>query len=203
MGKGLKGPLGNGTVHICVDMQNLFSAGSPWAVPWLEEVLPAIVTIVEHAPERTIFTRFMTPESPDLARGTWADLYRAWPEVTGTNLGHEYLDLVPTLARFVPPARLLDKTCYSPWLGTGLHELVARSAIETLVVSGGETDVCVMATVLGAVDRGCRVVLATDAVCSTFNETHDALLDLYERRFTHQVETATAAEIVDGWTVRD
>ncbi len=29
----LHGPLGSGCIHICVDMQRLFAAGSPWAVP--------------------------------------------------------------------------------------------------------------------------------------------------------------------------
>ena len=40
------------------------------------------------------------------------------------------------------------------------------SEVDTLVVTGGETDICVLATVLGAVDRGFRVVLVSDAICS-------------------------------------
>jgi nicotinamidase-related amidase len=45
---------------------------------------------------------------------------------------------------------------------------------DTLIVSGGETDICLLATVRGAVDRGYRVALATDALCSSSNETHEA-----------------------------
>lgn len=39
--KGLRfGPLGEGAVHLCVDMQLMFDAGTPWATGWLREVLP-------------------------------------------------------------------------------------------------------------------------------------------------------------------
>jgi nicotinamidase-related amidase len=53
------------------------------------------------------------------------------------------------------------------------------SEVDTLVVTGGETDICVLATVLGAVDRGFRVVLVSDAICSSADQTHDALMELY------------------------
>ena len=43
------------------------------------------------------------------------------------------------------------------------------------MITGAETDVCVLATVLGAVDYGYRVVLVTDAVCSHSDTGHDAL----------------------------
>ena len=38
------------------------------------------------------------------------------------------------------------------------------------IVSGSETDVCVLATVLDAVDMGYRVIIARDAVCSSSDE---------------------------------
>jgi nicotinamidase-related amidase len=53
------------------------------------------------------------------------------------------------------------------------------SKVDTLVVTGGETDICVLATVLGAVDRGFRMVLVSDAICSSADQTHDALMELY------------------------
>lgn len=58
------------------------------------------------------------------------------------------LELVPELALFVPPARIVDKTTYSPWWGTGLLESLHSAHVDTVVVSGGETDICVLATVL-------------------------------------------------------
>ena len=41
------GPLGGHCLHLCVDMQNLFSQGSPWETPWMERVLPAVEALAE------------------------------------------------------------------------------------------------------------------------------------------------------------
>jgi nicotinamidase-related amidase len=109
------------------------------------------------------------------------------------------VDLVPALARFAPPARLVDKPVYSPWLSTSLHTDLQRAAIDTLVISGGETEVCVLATVLGAIDFGYRVVIATDALCSSADTTHEAMLEIYGSRYGMQVETATVEEILEVW----
>ena len=51
---------------------------------------------------------------------------------------------------------------------------------------------CVLAAVLDAVDLGLRVVLPVDALCSSSDESHEALLSLYRNRFSQQVETASA-----------
>lgn len=99
----------------------------------------------------------------------------------------------------MPPANVLDKRVYSPWTEGDLDRFVAAWEIDTVIVTGGETDVCVLATVLGAVDRGLRVVLATDAPCSSSDATHDALMELYLSRFSQQIEAATANEVLAHW----
>lgn len=67
------------------------------------------------------------------------------------------------------------------------------------MISGAETDVCVLATVLGAIDRGFRVVVAADALCGSHDQTHDAVLTFYRERLRHQVELAVVDEIIDAW----
>src|SRR5690606_40122321 len=106
---------------------------------------------------------------------------------------------IPALAAFVPPARLLDKRVYSPWLGTGLDASLRAGGVDTLVITGAETDVCVLAAVLGGVDLGYRVVVVTDGLCSSSDETHDSLLGLYRNRYGQQVETAELAEVLANW----
>jgi nicotinamidase-related amidase len=94
---------------------------------------------------------------------------------------------------------MVDKATYSPWWGTGLLESLRSDRVDTVVVSGGETDVCVLSTVLGAVDAGFRVIVATDALCSSVNDTHDAIIDFYRKRLSTQIETAEIDEILDAW----
>ena len=116
--------------------------------------------------------------------------------MTIDRLGPNMVDLVPELARFVPPARTLDKYVYSPWTGSGLHAQLREAGIETVVVTGGETDVCVLATVLGAVDWGFLVILVADALCSSADETHDSMMNIYMNRFGQQVECVTSETLL-------
>jgi nicotinamidase-related amidase len=194
-----QGPLGDACRHLCVDMQLLFAEGSEWAFPWMQRVLPRVEALVRAHAEATIFTRFIPARRPGEGTGTWRRYYERWAAMTIDHIGESMLDLVPELARHVPPARVLDKRVYSPWIGGRLDPLLRQSGVDTLVVTGGETDVCVLATVLGAVDRGYRVVVVTDAVCSSSDESHDALIELYRRRYTQQVETADSGTVLAQW----
>lgn len=193
------GSLGESCLHVCVDMQRLFEPGGPWAVPWAQKVLPVIEMLVACHPQQTLFTRFIPAASPGRGPGTWARYYQRWAEVTLSNLDPGLVELIPSLGRYAPPAKILDKHVYSPWTEGKLDATLRGSGVDTLVISGGETDVCVLATVLGAVDRGFRVVLATDGICSSVDRTHDALMELYHSRFSQQVEAATTDEILDRW----
>lgn len=196
------GPLQNSeTLHLCIDMQRLFGPGSPWAVPWIEKIRPMVKTLVAARPERTLFTRFIPPARLDAAPGTWARYYAQWPEILRKNLDREWLELLPELEIYAPPAGVTDKPVYSPWHGGSLHQFLQESGITTLAITGGETDVCVLATVMGAVDLGYRVVLVSDAVCSSTDDGHDAAMTLYRNRFSQQVETAPLAEVLTAWTV--
>ena len=41
------------------------------------------------------------------------------------------------------------------------------------------------------------MIIATDAVCSSADQTHDAALELYHNRFGMQVEVATVAQLLE------
>jgi nicotinamidase-related amidase len=193
------GPLGENCLHLCVDMQRLFAPGGPWEVPWAQKVLPAIEELVARHPQQTLFTRFIPAARPGEGPGTWASYYRRWAEVTLANIDAGLVELMPSLARFVPPAKVLDKQVYSPWTEGRLDAMLAGSATDTLIITGGETDVCVLATVLGAIDRGFRTVLVTDAICGSADQTHDAVMDLYRSRFSEQIEAVCIEEVLNNW----
>lgn len=56
-----------------------------------------------------------------------------------------------------------------------------------------------LATVIGAVDHGYRVILVTDAICSSSDEGHDSLLKLYRERYSLQIETSNSETILSLW----
>lgn len=189
------GPLGDKWIHLCVDMQRMFAKETEWHTPWIRRVLPLVVSLVELDPSRTVFTRFIPARSPDQPRGTWRRYYDRWSSMTLEQLDPELVNLLPELQKFVPPAHLEDKTLLSPWAGT-LDERLRTSGIDTLIISGADTEVCVLAAVMGAIDRGYRVIIVSDAVCSGADTTHDAVLEIYSSRFGMQVETVTTAGLI-------
>ena len=193
------GPPGEAAVHLCVDMQRMFAEDTEWKMPWLERVVPNILSITSAHPERTIFTRFIPAERPGQGAGMWRHYYERWGSMTIDQLGPEMIDLIPDLAKYVPPARTYDKHVYSPWTGSDLHRQLRSAGIETVIITGGETDVCVLATMLGAIDWGFRVILVTNALCSSADETHDAMMNVYMNRFGEQVETVTTQTLLDAW----
>lgn len=184
--------------HICVDMQRMFAEETPWHVPWMKEVSPQVIEVTCAHADRTIFTRFMTPKTSAEAVGQWRLYYEKWSVMTRQRLPPEMLDIVPELARFCPPASIVDKTTYSPWIGGGLDLILRKDEVETLVVTGGETDVCVLATALGGIDLGYRVIVLSDAVCSGADETHDASLTLLGDRFSVQLDLLTTEEFMSS-----
>lgn len=192
-------PLPATAVHLCVDMQRLFGPGTEWELSWMPRVLPGIVRLCELGPNRTIFTRFIPARRPGQGHGTWRRYYQRWASMTLQAIGEEMIDLMPELAQFVPPAGVIDKPIYSPWLGSDLHRRLGERRCDALLITGGETDMCVLAAVLGAADLGYRTILVRDAVCSASDEAHDAMLALFGNRYGQHVEIASVAELEELW----
>lgn len=200
MGKtSLERPLSPRTVHLCIDIQRIFAPGGLWATPWMERVLPVVTELAGRFPERTVFTRFITPERPEAMPGTWQSYYRRWRQATREVMDPGWLELLDPLRRLVPPATVIDKTRYSAFAGSTLAAHLQERQADGLIVTGSETDVCVLATVLDAVDFGYRVIVVSDGICSSSDEGHDALLKLYHQRFSQQIETADAETILSAW----
>jgi nicotinamidase-related amidase len=180
-------------------MQRMFAEETDWHLPWMERVRPVVRRLAEIHPARTVFTRFIPATRASDDAGTWRRYYEQWRSMTVEQLGRDMVRLVPELEDLTPPAAVVDKPRYSPWHRTGLAALLQQRRTDTLIVSGGETDVCVIAAVLGAIDRGYRVIIVTDALCSSSDAAHDAALRIYHDRFNQQVETACAETILREW----
>jgi nicotinamidase-related amidase len=195
----LRAPIDQHAVHLCIDMQRLLSPQGPWPTPWAAPALEQAVRLIEPRPAQTVFTRFVPPRTPDEMPGAWRRYFEKWRSVTREFIDLSLLELLPPLSSFVPPATVVDKGRYSAFIDSPLQSMLRKRGTTTMVVSGAETDVCVLATVLNAVDLGYRVVVAADAICSSVDSTHDALMTLYRERLGEQIEPMDTSAILESW----
>ncbi|MCB9760470.1 MAG: cysteine hydrolase [Alphaproteobacteria bacterium] len=182
--------------HVCVDMQRVFAEPTAWHVPGLPGILPAILCLSEALPDTTFFTRFLTPPSPAGQPGRWRDYYEGWPSMTLDRLDPALLDLVEPLARLARPDRVFTKRGFSAFAEPDLDRALAGLGARTLLFTGVETDVCVLASVLAAADRGYRCVVVTDAVAGADEAGHHAALATTFPRFRFHIETATSDQVL-------
>lgn len=104
--------------------------------------------------------------------------FRRWPPhcVRGT----EGAQVVEVLAP-QPGDRRVEKRRYSAFFGTELEGILEELSVDTLILTGLLTDVCVYSTALDAGQRGFRVVVPRDLVIALSEEDHRWALRQMER----------------------
>jgi nicotinamidase-related amidase len=193
------GAIGQRAVHAAIDMQRLFAEETEWASPVVYDIAPRIARICAHAPQLTLFTRFLTPKRAEDAEGQWQIYYRHWRSVLSSHIDADLLDLIEPLRRFVPPARVIDKYVHSAFEAPRFQEALDELKADTIIFTGVETDVCVLATALTAIDRGYRTILVSDAIASSSPEGHRSSLDSVYPRFDQQVELIDTDSLLKAW----
>lgn len=142
------------------------------------------------------FYEVYPPQRPEDMPGMWRCYYEKWRQATREHIDPRLLELMPPFPELAPPALVIDKPVYSAFAGHLLHDELMRRHSDTLILTGAETDVCVLSTALGAIDHGYRVIIAEDAVCSSSDQGHDSLLALFAQRFSHQLDVADTHTIL-------
>jgi biuret amidohydrolase len=82
-----------------------------------------------------------------------------------------------------PGELVIDKNTSSAFNSTGIEWMLRNFGVETLVVAGMATDMCVETTSRDAADRGFNVVIAEDASATFFEHHHRAALSGFARVF--------------------
>lgn len=195
----LPGPPLKESAFIVVDVQRLFFDPTPWHVPAMSSIFPPLKALLRAAGARTIFTRFRTPPRAEDASGSWQTYYRRWRDVLAERLPERLFHIVPEVAACAPEAIVCDKFTYSAFEAARFREALARLRPRHLVMAGVETDVCVLATLFGAVDRGFPVWLVRDAVASADAAASDAVLDTLLPRLPEQVHIVTSHQLLAAW----
>jgi nicotinamidase-related amidase len=196
--RGLRfGSLGPSAAHLCIDMQRMFADDTPWASGAIRSVLPAVREICTHKAEATIFTRFLCPRERRALRGQWQHFYSDCPQMLDAD--PRLFDILPELRPALVKGSVISRYVFSVFDAENLWSLLDARAIDTLVFTGVETDVCVLASVLRAIDMGYRVVVVEDAVASSNEHGHEAALNGILPRFDQQVEVVHVGELLASW----
>jgi ureidoacrylate peracid hydrolase len=156
----------------------------------LAERLQAFLDEVRSLVELTVFVRTEIPavlHSPALAEQyARTSLKRE----IATNLSDWYRGVQPTGTDVV-----VTKQRYSPFVDTPFPAMLRAARIETLIVAGVTTEVCVESTVRDAFMRDYSVVVASDGTQGSTAERHDhslKLMDIFFARVANGEEILTA-----------
>jgi len=199
------------TAPLVVDMQRGFvDPGEALEVPQAREIVPAIQRLLatfrgRHLP--VVFSEFVYSERAPLLAGDLHPEHKpARPGApTGFGLpssncleGHPSADTIPALAPR-PDELVVRKHWYDGFHGTPLDGALRARGVTSLVVTGTLTDICVLASIVGAFNREYRVTVAEDAVATLWPEIQRATLDIIGRAFGRVVSSKDIASEVTAW----
>jgi ureidoacrylate peracid hydrolase len=94
---------------------------------------------------------------------------------------------------------VIRKHWYDAFAGTPLDGALRARGVTSLVVTGTMTDICVLATVVGAFNREYRVTVVEDGVATLSAAIQHAALDIIRRAYGRVVSCQQIADtIADG-----
>jgi nicotinamidase-related amidase len=93
---------------------------------------------------------------------------------------------------------VIDKNTSSAFNSTGFEWLLRNLEVETLVLAGMATDMCVETTARDAADRGFNVIVVEDATATFFEHHHRAALSGFARVFGQVWDTERVLAALDA-----
>jgi ureidoacrylate peracid hydrolase len=199
------------TALIVVDMQRGFvETGAAMEVPAARDVVPAIQSLLDLFREKSlpvVFTEFTYSPAVPLLVGELHPEHR--PAAPGARRGfglpsscclegdpsaRTIDDLAPR-----PEEPVIRKRWYDGFAGSELDGVLRARDVTSLVVTGTMTDICVLATVVGAFNREYRITVVEDAVATVWPEIQRATLDIIGRAFGRVISSKEIRDTVAAW----
>lgn len=115
------------------------------------------------------------------------------PFCHGGSWGAGFFELSPTSGEPV-----IDKHCFSAFIGTGLEDRLRAARIRTVVLTGVQTNACIESSLRDAASMGFHVVVPADCVASHTLVLHEATLKNVAFLFGDVVTSAEIARIWQG-----
>jgi nicotinamidase-related amidase len=187
---------------VIVDMQNDFvRVGAPLEVPDARLTSPVHQRLIEAARVRAmpvVYTKFLSRTEENLL---WQWSPECRPPTCCCWKGHmrfyedleRELDCTDVIDEIHPDADdpIVEKFGYGAFHDTALAKLLHEHGIESLLVTGTVTQICVEETAREAFHHGFRTTLVADAVSSYAPQLHAATLDNFARKFGWVEDSAT------------
>lgn len=199
------------TALLIVDMQHGFlDAGEAMEVPPARDAVPVIQTLLAAFRARRLpvaFTEFTYSPTVPLLVGELHPEHRPAPPGAARGFG------LPSSSCLEgdPSARTVDalaprsgepvirKRWYDGFAGTELDGALRARGVTSLVVTGTMTDICVLATIVGAFNREYRVTVVEDGVATLWPEIQRATLDIVGRAFGRVVSSKQVLDTLSTW----
>ncbi|HXA98424.1 MAG TPA: isochorismatase family cysteine hydrolase [Candidatus Dormibacteraeota bacterium] len=199
------------TALLVVDMQRAFvEPGQAMEVPPAREVVPRIQELLAIFREKglpVVFTEFTYSPAAPLLVGELHPEHRPAAAGAATGFGRpsssclEGEDNVAVIPELAPHADelVVRKHYYDGFNGTVLDGALRARGVTTVVITGTMTDICVLATVIGAFNREYRLVVVEDAVATLWPEIQRATLDIVRRAYARVLSAKELADEVARW----
>ncbi len=153
--------------------------------------MPIFFAKANHRPDGSTASNLITDTNTNLK--PWHNGMVAWrkPHSVEGDWGSEVIpELEPRADDYYVP-----KCRYSPFYQTYLDLALRARGIDTLIISGGSTDVGVCATVFAGRDHDYNLIVARDACATSHDQrAHDALMELV---FPRMARIRTTDEIIE------
>jgi nicotinamidase-related amidase len=193
---------------LVVDMQRGFlDPGAAMEVPEARVIVPTVAMLIArfrqtrvpvavsqfvYSPAAPLLVGDLHPEHRPAIPGAVAGFGRP---SSSCLLGDPSVDVVPELAP-EPAELVVRKHWYDAFAGTPLDGALRAQGVRSLVVM---TDICVLATVVGAFNREYRVTVVEDGVATLWPEIQRATLDIVRRAYGRVAPAKVLDEEIAGW----
>jgi len=199
------------TALVVVDMQRGFvEPGQTMEVPPARATIPVIRALLDAfraARLPVVFTAFVYSPDVPLLVGELHPEHRPAPAGAARGFG------TPSSCCLEgdPSAQVIDeltpregeplirKRWYDAFAGSALDGALRARGVTSLVVTGTMTDICVLATVVGAFNREYRVTVVDDAVSTLWPDIQRATLDIIGRAFGRVVSSKSVIDTLTTW----
>ena len=149
--------------------------------------MPALARLLDRARSAGVPVIYVVhqirPDGCDARSPFWLEAARVgdlYPNVREQVIGSDWTRMADGLEP-APGDHLVPKKRYGAFSGNDLAFLLKNLGVKTLVLTGVETEICVLATAYHAFNEDFRVVVVSDATAGLEQDLADAALSIVAR----------------------